>query len=185
MSKPFRRVVTGHDAQGRATVLSDGLPERFETMSPRGPWLREVWNTTQTPVVIDHDSPEPPEPSMILAPPKNGTRIRVVDFAPETEEESRLGSETVLAQFAKIGGADAFTGGRHAMMHRTESVDYGIILDGEITLIVDDQETTVHAGDIVVQRGTNHAWANRSQANCRVVFVLIDGVFASDLQFAE
>jgi quercetin dioxygenase-like cupin family protein len=182
MSKPFRRVVTGHDTQGRAVILSDGLPERFEAMSPRGPWLREVWSTTETPASIDHDSSEPPEPGLILAPPKNGTRIRVCDFAPETGEYDNVAAEAARAQFARIGGAEHFTGGRHAMMHRTESVDYGIILEGEITLILDEQETTVHAGDIVVQRGTNHAWANRSGANCRVAFVLIDGAFADALQ---
>jgi quercetin dioxygenase-like cupin family protein len=66
-------------------------------------------------------------------------------------------------------------------MHRTESVDYGIVLEGEITLIVDEGETTVHAGDIVVQRGTNHGWANRSGRNCRIAFILIDGKFGDGL----
>jgi uncharacterized cupin superfamily protein len=66
-------------------------------------------------------------------------------------------------------------------MHRTETVDYGIVLDGELTLIVDDDETTVRAGDIVIQRGTNHAWANRSGAHCRIAFILIDGEFTDGL----
>jgi uncharacterized cupin superfamily protein len=66
-------------------------------------------------------------------------------------------------------------------MHRTESVDYGIVLEGEITLIVDKGETVVRAGDIVIQRGTNHAWANRSGKNCRIAFILIDGQFAGGL----
>jgi uncharacterized cupin superfamily protein len=67
-------------------------------------------------------------------------------------------------------------------MHRTESIDYGIVLEGEITLIVDEGETTVRAGDSVVQRGTNHGWANRSGRNCRIAFILIDGVFADGLR---
>ncbi|MGH8035279.1 MAG: cupin domain-containing protein, partial [Lysobacterales bacterium] len=67
-------------------------------------------------------------------------------------------------------------------MHRTETVDYGIVLEGELVLIVDEGETTVRAGDIVVQRGTNHAWANRSDRPCRIAFILIDGVFASGLK---
>ncbi len=66
-------------------------------------------------------------------------------------------------------------------MHRTETVDYGIVLEGEITLILDREERTVRAGDIVVQCGTNHGWANRSGAPCRVAFVLIDGTFDADL----
>jgi uncharacterized cupin superfamily protein len=66
-------------------------------------------------------------------------------------------------------------------MHRTQTVDYGIVLEGEITLVVDEGETTVRAGDIVIQRGTNHAWANRSGRNCRIAFILIDGAFTDGL----
>ena len=67
-------------------------------------------------------------------------------------------------------------------MHRTETIDYGIVLEGELVLIMDEGETTVRAGDIVVQRGTNHGWANRSRANCRICFVLIDGAFDEALK---
>ena len=66
-------------------------------------------------------------------------------------------------------------------MHRTETIDYGIVLEGEITLIMDEGETVVRAGDIVIQRGTNHGWANRTDRNCRIAFILIDGTFAPDL----
>ena len=66
-------------------------------------------------------------------------------------------------------------------MHRTETIDYGIVLEGEITLIMDEGETVVRAGDIVIQRGTNHGWANRSDRNCRIAFILIDGQFGPDL----
>jgi uncharacterized cupin superfamily protein len=90
-----------------------------------------------------------------------------------------------LKQFENIGGANAFTGGhgsdRHALMHRTSTIDYGIVLEGEITLILDDGETVAKAGDIVIQRGTNHAWANRGTTNCRVAFILIDGRFEDGL----
>ncbi len=66
-------------------------------------------------------------------------------------------------------------------MHKTETIDYGIVLDGELTLIVDEGETTAKAGDIIVQRGTNHAWSNKSGKVCRVVFILIDGEFEENL----
>jgi uncharacterized cupin superfamily protein len=66
-------------------------------------------------------------------------------------------------------------------MHRIETVDYGIVLEGELVLILDESETIVRAGDIVVQRGTSHAWANRSNANARIAFVLIDGRFKEAL----
>jgi uncharacterized cupin superfamily protein len=84
-----------------------------------------------------------------------------------------------------VGAADAAShtgaGSRHAHMHRTETIDYGIVLEGEIVLIMDEGETTVRAGDIVIQRGTNHGWANRSGKTCRIAFILIDGRFAPDL----
>ena len=66
-------------------------------------------------------------------------------------------------------------------MHRTESIDYGIVLEGEMTLVLDDSEVTLRAGDVAVQRGTDHAWANRSDAVTKVAFILVDGAFASDL----
>jgi uncharacterized cupin superfamily protein len=66
-------------------------------------------------------------------------------------------------------------------MHRTETIDYGIMLEGELTLIMDIGETTIRAGDIVIQRGTNHGWANRSGKACRIAFVLIDGQFTDGL----
>jgi hypothetical protein len=182
MSKPYRRIVTGHNPQGRSIIASDGPPERLQAMGPNGPWLREYWNTRETPAVIDRLGGEPPEPSVILAPPPRGTRIRVVDIAPETAEDAARDPKTAAEHFARIGAADAFTGGQHPGMHRTETIDYGIVLEGEVTLIVDESETLVRAGDIAIQRGTNHAWVNRSTANCRIVFVLVDGVFDDGLQ---
>jgi uncharacterized cupin superfamily protein len=67
-------------------------------------------------------------------------------------------------------------------MHRTETIDYGIVIEGEIVLILDEGETTVRAGEIVIQRGTNHGWANRTDRNCRIVFILIDGEFDDTLK---
>ncbi|HXI76285.1 MAG TPA: cupin domain-containing protein, partial [Steroidobacteraceae bacterium] len=81
------------------------------------------------------------------------------------------------AEASTHGGGEA----RHPYMHRTETIDYGIVLEGEITLIVDEGETIVRAGDIVIQRGTNHGWANRSRSNCRIAFILIDGRFSGGL----
>jgi mannose-6-phosphate isomerase-like protein (cupin superfamily) len=120
---------------------------------------------------------------LTLAPPREGTRIRVCDFEPESVVGG-LDAGAAHKQFERIGGGHAFTGAaapRHPLMHRTESIDYGIVLEGEIILILDEEETVVRAGDIVVQRGTNHAWANRGKSICRMAFVLIDGVFDAGL----
>ncbi len=186
MSKPFRRVVTGHDATGRAVILSDAPPTRVQVIGGEGPTFYEVWNTRETPALIDRASSEPFESRLSLAPPKNGTRIRVLDIPPDTASMRDIDADKARELFAEVGAADASThagaASRHPHMHRTETIDYGIVLEGEITLLVDEGEVTVHAGDIVVQRGTNHAWANRSGRSCRIAFILIDGKFTEGLR---
>ncbi len=181
-----RRVVTGHDAEGRAVIQNDGAVLRVQRIGgPRGPMFHEVWNTRGMPASIDRASGEPPEEGIQLAPPKHGTRIRVLDIPPEGEGFEAVTPDEARAHFAEVGAAAASshtsTGSRHAYMHRTETIDYGIVLDGEITLIMDVGETVVRAGDIVIQRGTNHGWANRSGRNCRIAFILIDGEFVGGL----
>lgn len=186
MSKQFRRIVTGHNDQGQAVIQSDAPPERVKTLSGRGgPTFYEVWNTRETPATLDKRSGEPHEDGVVLAPPRNGTRIRVLDIPPETADIEHVDAAQARALFAEIGAENASTNtagsARHPHMHRTETIDYGIVLEGEITLLVDVGEVTVRAGDIVIQRGTNHGWANRSGRNCRIAFILIDGKFSDAL----
>ncbi|MGH7105904.1 MAG: cupin domain-containing protein [Acetobacteraceae bacterium] len=183
---PFRRIVTGHDEQGRSLIVEDCPPPRVTRIGGElGPWFYEVWNTRETPARIDRASGEPAEEGIQLAPPLNGTRIRVLDIPPEDERLQRLSPESARAHFAEVGAASAssHTGAsaRHPFMHRTQSIDYGIVLEGELTLILDQDETVVKAGDIVIQRGTNHGWANRSGQNCRIAFILIDGKFDPEI----
>ena len=184
---PFRRIVTGHDAEARAVILEDAPPPHVVRIGGEmGPTFYEVWNTRETPARIDRAAEEPPEEGVQLAPPKNGTRIRVLDIPPEGDSLQRLTPEQARAHFAEVGAAEASShargeGARHALMHRTETIDYGIVLEGEVVLVMDEGETTVRAGDIVIQRGTNHGWANRSGRNCRIAFILIDGAFDPDL----
>lgn len=183
---PFRRIVTGHDAAGKAVILEDAPPPRVVRLTgDLGPWFYEVWNTRETPARIDRASGEPPEEGIQLAPPRGGTRIRVLDIPPEDERIKDVSAEAARAHFAEIGAASASShggaGSRHPFMHRTETIDYGIVLEGEITLVLDEGETVVRAGDIVIQRGTNHGWANRSGRNCRIAFILIDGKFDPEI----
>jgi len=182
----FRRIVTGHDAEGRAVIQEDAPPPRVQRIGDaHGPIFYEVWNTVATPAPIDRASGEPAESGILLSPPKNGTRIRVLDIPPEDDSFAAMTPEERVAHFAEVGAADAAADGgtnsRHAFMHRTETIDYGIVLEGEIVLIMDEGETLVRAGDIVIQRGTNHGWANRSASNCRIAFILIDGRFEDGL----
>jgi len=187
METPFRRIVTGHDAQGEAVIQEDGPPPRVQRIGgDMGPIFYEVWNTCETPARIDRASGKPHEGGIMLAPPKNGTRIRVLDIPPEDPSLGTISPEQARAHFEQVGAAEASshtgTASRHAFMHRTETIDYGIVLDGEITLVLDVGETVVRAGDIVIQRGTNHGWANRSGRNCRIAFILIDGAFEDGLR---
>lgn len=184
---PVRRVVTGHDEKGRAIIAEDGpAPRVVEIGGARGTVFTELWHTAEMPARIERRTEEPVETGVTLAPPANGTRIRIVDFPPEEEAVAAdVSPEEARALFAAIGAADASRhrkGARHPFMHRTETIDYGIVLAGEITLLVDEGETHLRAGDIVVQRGTNHAWSNRSGQNCRMCFVLVDGEFDAELK---
>jgi mannose-6-phosphate isomerase-like protein (cupin superfamily) len=184
MPEVMRRIVTGHDDAGNAVIVSDAPPERVRKIGEHGPVFYEIWNTRETPARIDRCSGEPEEP-LTLPPPRNGTRIRILDIPPETEAMKNMDPDSARAHFSEIGAAEASThspaGASHPFMHRTQTVDYGIVIEGEITLIVDRGERLVRAGDVVVQRGTNHAWANRSGGNCRIAFVLIDGAFEPGL----
>ncbi|HTY66613.1 MAG TPA: cupin domain-containing protein [Alphaproteobacteria bacterium] len=177
-----RRIVTGHDAEGRAVILSDGpVPTVYDNLGAPGLVFREVWETPATPAPIAPSEPEPTDHALKLAPPPNGVRIRIVDIPPDGKS-GRGDRAAAKAVFDNIGAAHALAADApHPFMHRTETVDFGIVLDGEITLIVDRGETVVRAGDVIVQRGTNHAWANRTDRVCRIAFVLIDGKFAPGL----
>lgn len=181
----IRRVVTGHDEQGRSVVLSDGPAPRAITIDGRGGAFVELWTTRAMPAPIDRASREPPEDGVHLHPPANGTRLRIVDFPPEDDAVlAQLTPEVVRAVFTSINAADSLPAApaAHPLMHRTESVDYGIVLDGELTLVLDGGEIPLRAGDIVIQRGTSHAWANRSGKMARMAFILIDGAYAAELR---
>lgn len=179
MGRGVRRIVTGHDAQGRSIVQEDGPPARVATLGgDSGTTFHEVWNTRAAPAPIDRASGEPDEPGISLLPPAGGTRIRILDIPPDDGSVAALPRAAVRALFEAIGAGHALAENPpHPLMHRTETIDYGIVLEGELVLILDDSETIVRAGDIVVQRGTSHAWANRSGSNARIAFVLVDGKF--------
>lgn len=177
---PIHRVVTGHDAQGKAVVsLNGALPTVREIPAIPGTVFHEVWSTEASPVVVDN-GPDPTVGPLVLPPPRLGTRIRFVDIPPDTEDFLKNGAERMHAAFSEIGDAGASTvkaSSPHPLMHRTESVDYGVVIEGEMTLVLDDSEVLLKQGSVVVQRGTNHAWANRSGRPCRMLFVLVDGQY--------
>ena len=107
-----------------------------------------------------------------LHPPKNGTIFRIVDFVPTTQKIESMDINTMM----KVVGDHAPARGipvKHPLMHRTRTVDYAVIMSGEIDMELDGSTTHLKAGDVVVQRGTVHNWANRGTEPCVIAFVLI------------
>ncbi|RLJ38302.1 cupin domain-containing protein [Acidovorax sp. 106] len=180
----IHRVVTGHNTQGRAVVASDGpLPTVVDIAAIPGTVFHEVWSTAQSPAIVDNGS-DPTLGPLVLPPPHGGTRIRFVDIPPDTPEFLAHGATRMHDAFSQVGDAAASTvkaDSPHPLMHRTESVDYGVVMEGELTLVLDEGEVQLRPGSVVVQRGTNHAWANRSGAPCRMLFVLVDGRFDASI----
>ena len=140
----IRRVITGHDEQGKAIVVRDSAIPNLPEM--HGVELMSLWSTDRTPADNVGGEDTAFVADTAIPPLSNGTIFRIVDFPP---------------------GNDAF-------MHRTETVDYAIVMSGEIDMQLDDSEVHVTAGDVLVQRGTNHAWANRGTETCRIAFILVD-----------
>ncbi|MFT3821491.1 MAG: cupin domain-containing protein [Rubrivivax sp.] len=184
---PIHRVVTGHDADGKAVVSSNGpLPTVVELTAIPGTVFHEVWETHATPAWLDNAA-DPTAGPLTLPPPRHGTRLRFVDIPPDTAEFLAHGASKMKDAFEQIGDLKASTvkvGSPHPLMHRTESIDYGIVIEGEMTLVLDDSEVLLKPGSVVVQRGTNHAWANRSGKPCRMAFILIDGQFEPSIAAA-
>lgn len=183
--KPVFRVVTGHDKDGCAIISHEGVPPSvIELMAVPGTIFHEIWNTPVTPAPVDNGA-DPTVGPLILSPPDGGTRIRVVDMPPDTEILLKNGAAEMRQAFSQLGEVAASTVSNHSphpLMHRTESVDYGIVLEGEIVLVLDKSETTLPQGSIVVQRGINHAWANRSGRMARMVFILVSGQYAPEVK---
>jgi mannose-6-phosphate isomerase-like protein (cupin superfamily) len=186
MGKQMRRVVTGHDERGRAIVLSDG-PAPFVHVNKLDPeWFSvDFWRTGGIPAKIVAQAAEPTGGPRRQMPTKNGTVLRINHFPPESDAVRQMTPADSQRVFDGLGNPTAATfgkGGRHPLMHRTETIDYAIVLSGEITMVMDDEDVHLKAGDVVIQCGTNHAWSNRSKAPCVVAFVLIDGDFDADLE---
>jgi quercetin dioxygenase-like cupin family protein len=159
MPRPTRRVVTGHDDAGKSIVLSDGEPPQFHDRHGGPADFIEIWNTAGALAPIRAVEPtETNDRGTTLGPQGPGTVIRFIDIKPIS------------------------AGGTRTPMHRTATIDYAIVLEGEIALILDDSEVVLKAGEVVVQRGTDHAWENRSNAMTRMAFIHIGGEFTDELK---
>ena len=109
---------------------------------------------------------------VVLEPPRKGAIFRVVEFPPDQAP----GGFDRKAAFAAMGADHAMdpSASRHPGMHKTDTVDFALVLSGEIWALMDEGETLMRAGDVLIQRATNHSWSNRSGKPCRMAFVLLD-----------
>jgi hypothetical protein len=171
MLKPIRRILTGHNAKGKSVILSDTASPHVLTLPGRPDFgLTNLWITDGTPADNSGAADAAARP-VVLEPPPNGSIFRVVEFPPDNAP----GGFDRKAAFDAMGAGHAMDAdaSRHPAMHKTATVDYAIVLSGEIWALMDEGETLMRASDVLVQRGTNHAWSNRSAAPCLVVFILI------------
>ena len=186
MQGKIRRVVTGHDASGKAIVIEHGLAPAVRTNPHRpGHISVDLWKTSASPVIVKAEEPDPTAGPKQIHPPPRGTVFRISEVPPETEAMRNMSPEQAKAAFAVMGNENASTFGqnqRHPFMHRTETIDYAVVLEGEIVMMLDDDEVHLRAGDVVIQRGTNHAWSNRSGKPVKMLYVLIDGEFDAELK---
>lgn len=167
-----RRIVTGHDEKGRSVIVGD------EAVAPDNVDNEIViWATAQTPV-DNAGEPKPPRPAHPLEPPSGGSVLRVVEFPPESaladlSDEQRR--EFMANIFAKMGAAHTRVDtSRSPGMHKTRTMDYVILLSGELTLLMEEGETTLKAFDVVINRGANHDWVNRGSEPARIAALLVD-----------
>jgi mannose-6-phosphate isomerase-like protein (cupin superfamily) len=171
MTTTVRRVVTGHDETGKAIVLMDAAAGNVKVRPGTGIGATLLWVTDETPSDMSSHA-DAAEREIGVPPPINGSIFRTVEFPPEGEAGGGVSNEEMIAQMGvSRGGSDEPA--RHPGMHRTASVDYALIMTGEIDMLMDDSEVHLVAGDVVVQQGTNHAWANRGDVPCQIAFVLI------------
>jgi len=170
-----RRVVTAHNKQGKSVFVIDDQPRRVVTFDTiPGLQLLEIWATEDTPK-IPHEGGDPTLEMTSLVPPVQGTRFRLIRF-PGTNE---VRPEEIHIDKAKQEFAEKAAGLAEAMeedlaMHTTDSVDYAIVLSGEISLELDDgARVHLKPGDCVVQNGTRHAWRNTNPEACIVAGVMV------------
>jgi uncharacterized cupin superfamily protein len=176
-TKPVRRIVTIDDGEGKSAAIADG-PSSDVRGDPARPGFSSarIWVADSSPVRIGAYRDTVLRPHTI-EPPRGGSVCRVVTFPPDDTFRGKVGAKEVEAFFRAMGSPAASTysaDAPHPYMQKTRTLDFCLILEGEITLVLDTAEVPLKAGDTVVQRGTNHAWSNRSNKPCRIAFSLHD-----------
>lgn len=172
---PVRRIVTGHDENGRSIIVSVGdCPNVFVSEDIPGFGASVAWLTEPGDISnVGNEDTATADTQVPMYPKVGGSIFRIATFPPD----AAYSDQAAQTMFSEFGGeharAAAEEDSRHFWFHRTDSLDYGIVLDGEVWLMTDEGECLMKPGDVVVQRGTSHSWSNRSDKPCRMAFILL------------
>jgi mannose-6-phosphate isomerase-like protein (cupin superfamily) len=172
LSEEIRRIVTTVDKDGKAVVLFDGDNPHKVVRPNRSVTSRLLWVTDQTPADMS-GTVDRAAVGIGIAPPSHGSVFRIIDIPPTPPEVAQLPADFLHQQIGDHAPKKGVPP-RHPLMHRTLTIDYAIIMQGEIDMLLDDTEIHLEAGDVLIQQGTNHAWVNRGTEPCRIAFILID-----------
>ena len=169
----MRRIITGHNAEGKSIITIDGPPARSLSENEGG--LYELWNKDVN-EINTLDDIDRADSEVLLSPPVGGTKFRYFQINPTPEGvPADLIEAATAAAFEKMGAAHhRVDTTRHPAMHKTKTIDYIILLKGDVTLLLDEEEVDLKPFDVVVQRGTNHAWVNNGSETALFIAVLID-----------
>jgi len=166
-----RRVVTGHTAEGKSTFLMDGpAPNVMEMKSMPGLALTDLWETAGAPARNEGAADAAARP-VRLEPPRGGTIVRIVEFPPDSAWREHADAREAFDSIQAGHASDKSSS--DPMMHTTNTVDYIIVLRGEIHAIMEHGETLLREGDVLIQRGTNHSWSVRGSEPCVIAAVLV------------
>lgn len=167
-----RRIVTGHNEDGLSTIIYDDMGTNVTHIpSWDGLYVTELWVTSEMPVDNSGQDDRALRP-MKHDPDTAGTIFRLVEIPPESR--TTFNAKGIFSELGSSNKPSEADSQRHPTMHKTNSVDYLVVISGEMTMEMEDGSTTLRQGDCIVQRGTNHAWVNRSSAPCLIAAVLVD-----------
>lgn len=173
MTIPVRRIVTGHNVAGNSVFIADDACPHVKTFEHASVAVTELWRTDATPA-DNGGSADAADGDWSIQPPAGGSVFRVVEYPPDSRRFADFDRDAYFVEAGVPHAGEAAP--RHPGMHKTNSVDYAIVLSGEIYAVLEQGEVLMKAGDCLVQRGTNHAWSNRTDRPCQVAFVLIDAL---------
>jgi len=172
MGGEIKRFVTGHDSAGSSVILMEDIDANLQVIPKSGIVRRVVWVSNESPADISRDA-DPVTGKEGIGPSPSGSIFQIVDFPPFVPGTMKDGHIQELVGDEARASSSAPT---HPMVHRTRTLDYALVLSGEIDMLLSNSVIHCKPGDVVVQQGTVHGWVNKGTTPCRVAFIMIDAL---------